>query len=87
MLAGLLHDIGHGPFSHAFEGISMYKHEEYTVKIITENSEIHQILAACDARLPEDVASIIQYRHPKIIFCGMPILQGPAMENLIWNEF
>lgn len=65
MLAGLLHDIGHGPFSHAFEGISMYKHEDYTVKIITENSEIHQILAACDARLPEDVASIIQYRHPK----------------------
>ena len=65
MLAGLLHDIGHGPFSHAFEGISMYKHEEYTVKIITKNSEIHQILAACDARLPEDVASIIQYRHPK----------------------
>ena len=65
MLAGLLHDSGHGPFSHAFEGISTYKHEEYTVKIIMENSEIHQILAACDARLPEDVASIIQYRHAK----------------------
>lgn len=65
MLAGLLHDIGHGPFSHAFKGISTYKHEEYTVKIIMENSEIHQILAACDARLPEDVASIIQYRHAK----------------------
>lgn len=65
MLAGLLHDIGHGLFSHAFEGISTYKHEEYTVKIIMENSEIHQILAACDARLPEDVASIIQYRHAK----------------------
>ena len=65
MLAGLLHDIGHGPFSHAFEGISTYKHEESTVKIIMENSEIHQILAACDARLPEDVASIIQYRHAK----------------------
>ena len=45
--------------------LSTYKHEEYTVKIIMENSEIHQILAACDARLPEDVASIIQYRHAK----------------------
>ena len=65
MLAGLLHDIGHGPFSHAFEGISKYTHEEYTVKIITENSEIHQLLYDCDPNLPNDVASIIDYTHPK----------------------
>lgn len=65
MLAGLLHDIGHGPFSHAFEGISMYKHEEYTVKIILEDSEIHQILASYNVNLPKDVASIIQYKHEK----------------------
>ena len=79
MLAGLLHDIGHGLFSHAFEGISTYKHEEYTVKIIMENSEIHQILAACDARLPEDVASIIQYRHAKE--CMNQLVSGQLDED------
>ncbi len=65
MLAGLLHDIGHGPFSHAFEGISVYKHEDYTVKIIMEDSEIHQILKSYNLHLPNDVASIIQYKHKK----------------------
>lgn len=62
MAAGLLHDLGHGPFSHAFESISRTSHEDVTCRIITKDPEIRGILNGTSKGLAKDVADVIRHR-------------------------
>ncbi len=59
-VAALLHDIGHGPFSHTWEQVfASFDHEKWGERIVTEDEEMNAALRGLAPDLPEAIASMI----------------------------
>lgn len=68
MAAAVLHDVGHGPFSHLFEPCLGIKHEKWSIAtVLDDSSQVNDVLRRRDKFLPQRVADLIDednHDHP-----------------------
>ncbi|MGG2990883.1 HD domain-containing protein [Paenibacillus macerans] len=89
LCAALLHDLGHGPFSHSIEEAFQMHHEDWTCKILLGDTEVGEVLRTVDPDFPDKVAAVIRkdYHNPIVVNLVTSPLDADRMDYLLRDAY